>query len=35
MRKRKGLGRQRYREAQLLDNPCTREKVEQRKKENE
>jgi hypothetical protein len=27
--------RQRYREAQLLDNTRTREKVEQRKEENE
>jgi len=35
MRKRKGLGRQRYREDQLLDNPRTREKGEQRKEKNE
>jgi hypothetical protein len=35
MKKRKGLGRQIYREDQLLDNPHTREKVEQRKEENE
>jgi len=36
MRKRRALGRQRYREAKLLDNPLwTKEKFKQRKEENE
>jgi hypothetical protein len=35
MRNRKALGRQRYREAHLLDNPHIRYKVEQRKEEDE